>query len=274
MTAAVILAAGYGHENGQSKLLKTLPDGTPIIVQVVKNVRAVGGLKPIVVVINETYGQSIQSAIERAGFSGLEFMHQTDRLGAADALNCALPIFLEDGKLASETLVVFGDMPLLSPKLMRDMVAKHREVESKLTISSWPFDPDHKLASCMGNYAFLVRDDDINHRGTPLVVDKEGESLVVSMYNGMIPQEGDQVLSSLYVVDTTWAREVLPSIEPMFKGDGFPPEKHMPKLIEKAMISSVPVANVVCRNIAAEIIGVDAHTPKSYKTVCDLVEGL
>ncbi len=230
--AVVVLAAGYGQlRKGVTKLVEKLNE-KEILCRVVSQAKQ-AGLGPVVVVANGMFGQEVKQALVKAEHIDLHFAHQKKRRGPANAAFRALPVLNQLG--IKKFLVVFGDMPLLDAGRMREMAAAHLQYNSDLTFSSWKCDVSNPLVRHMVNFAYFVRSGDCGLSSTPVVV---------SLYTGNMPPQGSEVFSSMYCLDAQWFTKAYRRIIPRPKGDGFPPEYHLPPLVEIAVASSAKVVNI------------------------------
>lgn len=117
MTASleiVILAAGQGKRmySACPKVLHTLA-GRPLLGHVLKASRALGASR-----IHVVYGHG--GAQVQAGFPDpdIHWAHQSEQLGTGHALAQALPAVADDATV----LVLYGDVPLISPDTLRALV--------------------------------------------------------------------------------------------------------------------------------------------------------
>lgn len=125
--AAVILAAGKGKRM-KSDLAKVLHQvlGRPMVMYVIDQARAVGA-EPIIVVV----GHQRERVMETLRHTGVLFAVQEEQLGTAHAVAQAEPLLKDfDG----EVLVLCGDVPLLSPARIEELIAVHRQTEAVATL--------------------------------------------------------------------------------------------------------------------------------------------
>jgi bifunctional UDP-N-acetylglucosamine pyrophosphorylase/glucosamine-1-phosphate N-acetyltransferase len=142
----VILAAGKGTRM-KSQLPKVLHpvNGVPLLNRVLA---AAAGVSPASAVLvlghrSELIEQHVGAAPGRA------FVIQEPQLGTGHALAQALP-FLADAQ--GDVLLLYGDVPLLTTKTMRDLLAEHRATDAALTVLT------AKVARPYG-YGRIVRQD-------------------------------------------------------------------------------------------------------------------
>jgi len=120
--AAVILAAGQGKRMG-SPLAKVLHPvgGRPIVRHVAESARAAGA-SCIVVVVGH------QAEAVRAAFgpeeADIRFALQAEQLGTGHAAAAGLAAL---GRSEGEVLLLCGDVPLLRPDTLRDLLERRRE---------------------------------------------------------------------------------------------------------------------------------------------------
>ena len=205
------------------------------------------GSKPVVVVNGGDFGDKIIGALS-GDYSDLAFARQSERRGPADAFNQALPLLRAAG--CTEAVALFGDMPFVSRYHIRGLVIRHKENKADLTISTWQFNPSHSLAHCMWGYANFC-------------VDRSSEAgatcgfPIIRKYKEY-PDNGAEVLSSVYVINLDWFEQAFPDLPEEDKGDGFAREKHLPNLVELAALSGRRVVNMqLSDNDVHEIVGVN-----------------
>ncbi len=246
---AAILAAGYGQIGDKPKVLVKFKHKR--LIQYSLDETLALGLSPVIVVNGGDggFGNEIVCAMEEA-YKGLSFAWQSGRRGPADAFHQALPMLRADG--CTEAVGLFADMPFISRSHIRDLVAWHLKGDADLTISTWRFDPKHPLVNRMYGYANCDCVDRTTEDGSA-----SGFPLV-RKYSGL-PEEGAEVLSSIYVLKLAWFEEVFPSLPEEDKGDGYPKEKHLPNLVEAAALTHARVVNMrLTDNDVPEIVGVNS----------------
>lgn len=115
-TTAVILAAGKGTRM-RSELPKVLHPlaGRPMLAHVIATARAVATGAPVVV-----YGHGGQILIETIADPDLTFVEQAEQLGTGHAVMQALPRL----ESATRVLVLYGDVPLLTPATLERLLSE------------------------------------------------------------------------------------------------------------------------------------------------------
>lgn len=223
--AGIVLAAGYGSiKEGNTKLTEGIGKRS-LVRNVAENVVG-AGCSPVVVVINHTYGYQVRQAL-----TGMDVVYavQTERSGPASAVYAAL----EQHTGIQKFLVAFGDMAAQPAGHMAELIRQHEEGGRVLALSSWRFDAKHPFARLMDNYAFVDTESESGHNnGVPKV----------HVYAGM-PTPDSHVLSSLYVTTRQFFVESFSDIPWYDKRDGYPKEKHLPYLVELAVLAG-GVANL------------------------------
>ena len=117
-TAVIVLAAGLGTRM-RSQVPKVLHPlcGRPMLAYVLDAAHEATGSRPVVVI-------SPQTAAIRDAFDGrADFALQAEPRGTGDAVRAALEV-LDD--TAEEILVVSGDVPLVAPELLDDLLEQRR----------------------------------------------------------------------------------------------------------------------------------------------------
>ncbi|MCR5833430.1 MAG: bifunctional UDP-N-acetylglucosamine diphosphorylase/glucosamine-1-phosphate N-acetyltransferase GlmU [Selenomonadaceae bacterium] len=121
----VIMAAGKGTRM-KSKLPKVLHKvcGKPMLQHVIDASEKAGSAREVVVI-----GSGAE--LVRESISGVEFVMQEEQLGTGHAVLCAKDKFAEsEGTL----LVLCGDTPLLTSKLLKNFTEYHKEKGSAATV--------------------------------------------------------------------------------------------------------------------------------------------
>jgi bifunctional UDP-N-acetylglucosamine pyrophosphorylase/glucosamine-1-phosphate N-acetyltransferase len=124
----VILAAGKGTrmKSERPKVLHSV-NGAPLIDRVLATVDA---LTPVSVVL--VLGHKAATVAEQIGLAPRRtLVTQEPQLGTGHALAQALP-FLADAR--GDLLLLYGDVPLLSPATLRAMLQRHRERDAAMTV--------------------------------------------------------------------------------------------------------------------------------------------
>jgi molybdenum cofactor cytidylyltransferase len=130
-TAGVVLAAGLSTRMGRNKLLLPL-DGEPLVTRAVRTAVA-AGLDPVLVVVGHEAAR-VRAAVDHLPVTAVENpdpargMHTSLRCGF-DALATA------PGPPPAGAVVLLGDMPLVSPAMVRRLVERWRAAAAPLAIS-------------------------------------------------------------------------------------------------------------------------------------------
>jgi bifunctional UDP-N-acetylglucosamine pyrophosphorylase / glucosamine-1-phosphate N-acetyltransferase len=137
--AAVVMAGGLGTrmKSATPKHLHPLL-GRRVVDWVIDSARGAGA-EPVVVVV---------SAESNAQFDGAQVARQEQPLGTGDAVRSAREA-LRDAR--GDVLVLNGDVPLLTPGVLRDLVETHRRENAAATVLT--FEPDDARA-----YGRVIRD--------------------------------------------------------------------------------------------------------------------
>jgi bifunctional UDP-N-acetylglucosamine pyrophosphorylase/glucosamine-1-phosphate N-acetyltransferase len=124
----VILAAGKGTRmKSQSPKVLHPVHGVPMLDRVLA---AAAGIMPASAVL--VLGHQSELVEQHVGAGpGRAFVIQEPQLGTGHALAQALP-FLANAQ--GDVLLLYGDVPLLTTKTMRDLLAQHRETDAALTV--------------------------------------------------------------------------------------------------------------------------------------------
>ena len=187
-TLAVILAAGLGTRM-KSRLPKVLHPlcGRPMLAYVVDAAREATGAAPVIVYSPAT--AALRDAIGAAAVYAL----QDEPWGTGDAVRAALEA-VPDG--AGELLVLSGDVPLVRPDLLRDLVEARRLDHAALAlVAVAAIDPSglgRVVRSEAGSVERIVEDKD--------ATDDELEI--------------GEVNAGLYAFDVDWLRAAIERLEP------------------------------------------------------------
>jgi len=128
MLAVAILAAGKGTRM-KSKLPKVLhPLGSQSLVE--RAIASCDSVKPDRTIVIIGYeGETIKNALSSLG--NLEFVEQKEQLGTGHAIQQLIEP-LKD--FSGDLLVLNGDVPLLRPETVEELIATHRENRNQATL--------------------------------------------------------------------------------------------------------------------------------------------
>ena len=123
LIAAVVLAAGQSSRMGRNKLLLDL-DGKPILCHAVDQVLAAGITEVIVVCGHQA--ARVRAALGERPVKVVEAREH--RLGMSASLKAGIAAL---SPTSTAAFVLLGDMPLVSPTLLRRMLAAYNPVEGR-----------------------------------------------------------------------------------------------------------------------------------------------
>jgi ribose-phosphate pyrophosphokinase len=148
--AVVIMAAGQGKRMNSDlpKVLHVL-QGKPLIEWVISSARAAGATKIVVIV-----GHGREQVIKILP-AGVEHAIQEEQLGTGHAVKCAESA-LKDWK--GPVVVLSGDVPLLRPATLRQLVSKQAELHAAAVVLTGKVNGEHA-------YGRILRDDAGNVKG-------------------------------------------------------------------------------------------------------------
>ncbi|MEA4812879.1 MAG: bifunctional UDP-N-acetylglucosamine diphosphorylase/glucosamine-1-phosphate N-acetyltransferase GlmU [Anaerolineaceae bacterium] len=195
--ASVTLAAGYGKRmySQKHKVLHEVA-GKPLIWYALRALEGLTDLAPVVVV-----GQSadeVKDAVKAAIPWPVQFALQGEQLGTGHAVQCAQSLL--EGK-AALVLVTFGDMPLLSAKTLRAVLAHQQQTQAVLTMTS-------VLGDVPRGFGRVVRDETGRVKGIVEEADASPQQLKIREYN-----------ISAYCFDAEWLWHNLGQIKKSPKGE-------------------------------------------------------
>ncbi len=127
--SVIILAAGKGTRM-KSDLAKVLHPvaGNPMILHVISCARQVTSDPHIHVVVGHQ-ARKVMQVVNTC--CHVNFSFQKALLGTGDAVKCAMPALAHDVK---DVVILYGDVPLIQPDIVTDLVSAHRTSHAKVTI--------------------------------------------------------------------------------------------------------------------------------------------
>ncbi len=151
-TRIIILAGGKGTRM-KSELPKVLVkfQGKTLIKHILEKVSASGvDPKPIVIT-----GYKKELVVAELGDT-CEFVNQAEQLGTGHAVRMAEKILKNSAK---NIIVLYGDHPLINPKTIKKLVAKHSNSKSKITMATFVVpDFENWRAVFYKNFSRIIRD--------------------------------------------------------------------------------------------------------------------
>ncbi len=126
-TSIVILAAGKGTrlKSRRAKVLHTI-GGKPLLRHVVDAARQIVPSDAIFVVV----GHQAKQVEQALAMTGVQFVVQTEQLGTGHAMQCASEAITN----FEHTVVLSGDVPLVRPETIQELLHFHREQSAAMTI--------------------------------------------------------------------------------------------------------------------------------------------
>lgn len=187
-TVAVLLAAGLGTrmKSRTPKVLHLLC-GRPMLAYVLDAARAATGERPLVVYSPPT------AAICDAFAEEADFALQDEPRGTGDALRAALAVVPAE---AAQIVVLSGDVPLIEPGLLAELLDGHREAGAALSLVSVVTAEPARLGR-------VVRDDDGNVERIVEVKDADEDELEI-----------DEINAGIYAMDAAWLRARIGDLRP------------------------------------------------------------
>lgn len=187
-TVTIVLAAGLGTrmKSRRPKVLHELC-GRPMLGYVIDAARRATGSRPLVVIAPSA------GAVRDVFAEVADFAIQPEPLGTADALTAGLASLPTD---VAETLVVYGDVPLLEPELLTSLLGEHRSAGAALSlVSVVTIDP--------GRLGRVVRDDDGAVARVVEAKDATEDELEI-----------DEINAGIYAMDVGWLRRRVRDLHP------------------------------------------------------------
>jgi bifunctional UDP-N-acetylglucosamine pyrophosphorylase/glucosamine-1-phosphate N-acetyltransferase len=136
-TAAVILAAGKGTrmKSGLVKVMHPL-GGYPMIEYPVAAARDAGASKIVIVAGHQA--ETVREYFSKS--NDIAFAHQAELLGTGNAVACAKQSL---SGFSGRILILCGDVPLLKPETLKELMARHKESGATVTVLTTEPDNPH-----------------------------------------------------------------------------------------------------------------------------------
>ncbi len=185
---AVILAAGKGTrmKSDLPKVVHTI-DGKCLVDYAIEAAKGAGADEVCLVVgyKSDVVKESIQN-------KDVAFVMQEEQLGTGHAVKCAKDFMGEDG----QTMILFGDTPLITAKTLKNLADYHKEKGNTVTVlSAMMEDPT--------GYGRIIRDE--KGKFVKSVEHKDANEKELASH---------EVNSGMYIFDTKELKEALEKITP------------------------------------------------------------
>ena len=225
--AAIVLAAGQGTRMKSSKHKVLHPvGGKPMVQHLLDSLQALSPSRTIMVI--GALGEQLQAAFEE-----LEFVTQAEQLGTGHAVQCALPALGSD---ESDLLVLYGDVPFITPVTMQDMI-EAKTTNINCGIVALGFRTDNPAA-----YGRLVTDEGGSLERIVEFKDATAEERAINLCN-----------SGMMLIDGKHAREWLGALS----NDNAAGEYYLTDLVEIARKDGRTIA--VVETDETELMGVNSR---------------
>lgn len=147
----VILAAGQGKrmQNKEVPKVMTLFDGKPLIRYVIDAVHSSGISERPAIVIG--YGADQVKAELGPDY---DYVYQVEQLGTGHAVACARE-HLQDKK--GSVMVLYGDMPFITPETIRNLADTRRNSGSILTMGTVTVDDFNDWRQSLSSFGKIIR---------------------------------------------------------------------------------------------------------------------
>lgn len=164
-TAILILAAGKGTRMGSElpKVLITLNE-KPLIQYLLESLTTTDYRNDIYVVVGYKSGQVIDTLP-----NNLKFITQAEQLGTGHAVMCAREALQGVYK---NVLVLYGDMPFVTPETIKNIVNTHNTTQTKLTMATITVDDFDGWKSGFYDFGRIIR----NEKGAPIKITEKKDA--------------------------------------------------------------------------------------------------
>lgn len=207
----IILAAGKGTrmKSAKPKVLQTLAD-KPLLAHVLDTCQSVNVDKTIVV-----YGFGGSQVKQAMQDYELTWVEQTEQLGTGHAVQVTLPELPTEGK----SLILYGDVPLVSAKTLTRLKEANVEGMSMLTLTvDNPFGLGRIKRDDQGNIIAIVEQKDAN----------EEEQAI------------REINSGIYCVDNTLLHKYLPNLS----NDNAQQEYYLTDIVKMAVADGIAITAI------------------------------
>lgn len=226
--SAVILAAGQGTRM-RSKLPKMLHPllGQPMAWYALQAARHVTGSEPVMVI-----GHGAEAVRQTLGEQAASYVVQEPQLGTGHAVMQAEPLLRDAADLV---LVTYADMPLVSPEMLRQLVAAHQGRDAVISLVT-------VIAADPRGFGRIVRDAQGQVQAIVEEAQATPEQLAIKELN-----------ASVYCFSARWLWPALQRIPLSPKG-----EYYLTDLVGLAVEDGLAVQALVAED-PAEMIGVNTR---------------
>jgi len=237
---ALILAAGKGTrmKSELAKVLHTL-EGQPLLHYSLAAARGAGAEKIVVVV-----GHQAREVQERFADAGVIFIEQNPQLGTGHA---AMQAKNELAEYPGLTVILCGDVPLLQPATIRNLLVKHAASGAKITVlTTYPASPQ--------GYGRVVKD----QAGNILKIVEERDAAAGEKSIG-------EINTGIYCVDTSFLFTALGKIS----NDNKQREYYLTYIVEIACRAGHKVQSQIAPDYI-EVMGI--NTPEELSRACQYLQ--
>ena len=192
------------------------------------------------------FGETIRESFEALGLSnsrGILYIEQEERKGTAEAMQQVASLLQEVE--ASDSLVVYADMPFWTRGTLEVLRSLHERGDAVLSLATASLSQAHPL--CLEAYGRIIRS-------------SSGGIVRVAEVAEATPQELQDfrtVNPSLWIWNLEWLQANVPFL-PWHSKDDRHPERDLPKLIERAAQQGLAIQELPLGN-AWEAIGINTQ---------------
>lgn len=196
----VILAAGKGvrMKSNLPKVLHKL-SGKPLLSYVLHTVQSLN-LKKVAIVV----GYQGEKVIDLLKGKTVEIVWQKEQLGTGHAVMQAEPLFSD---FKGDLLVLYGDVPLIRPETIIDLIKTHQEKKAKATVLTAILEDPKRYGRIIrkkdGSLERIVEDKDANAEEKKIKEINSGEIcfFAPSLFSALKKVKRDNLQKEYYLTD-------------------------------------------------------------------------